>query len=128
MTIPPEKLSNFDIESAETIPPQYVQKENGRLAIGDLILGQYKILSELGQGGMGVVYKCFDDVGGIEVALKALPPELSHNTLEMEDIKENFQLVSKLVHQNIAIAKTLVRDNSNGNLMILILPLICESL
>ena len=99
----------------KTMPGKRTRKTDGRFEIGDLILDRYKVLSELGQGGMGVVYKCFDEIGGIEIALKALPPELSHNTLEMEDIKENFQLVAKLVHQNIAISKNLEKDNATGN-------------
>ena len=98
-----------------TMPGKRNRKPDGRFTVGDLIMDRYKILAELGQGGMGVVYKCFDETAGIEVALKALPPELSHNTLEMEDIRDNFQLVAKLVHQNIAITKNLERDNLNGN-------------
>ncbi|MBR2426571.1 MAG: hypothetical protein IKB16_07500, partial [Lentisphaeria bacterium] len=90
-----------------TVPGRRDRKTQERFTPGDVILNRYKILSELGQGGMGVVYKCFDEVAGIEIALKALPPELSHNTLEMEDIRENFQLISKLVHQNIAISRNL---------------------
>ena len=98
-----------------TMPGKRDRKPDGRFAVGDLIVNRYKVLAELGQGGMGVVYKCFDETAGIAVALKALPPELSHNTLEMEDIKDNFQLVAKLVHQNIAISKNLEKDNANGN-------------
>ena len=115
-TIPPERSHAIDSNMDEmTMPGKRDRKPDGRFAIGDLIMNRYKVLAELGQGGMGVVYKCFDETGGIEVALKALPPELSHNTLEMEDIKDNFQLVAKLVHQNIAISKNLEKDNSNGN-------------
>ena len=98
-----------------TMPGKRDRKDDGRFAVGDLIMNRYKVLSELGQGGMGVVYRCLDETAGVEVALKALPPELSHNTLEMEDIKENFQLVSQLVHQNIAVYKNLERDLANGN-------------
>ena len=98
-----------------TMPGKRDRKPDGRFAIGDLIMNRYKVLAELGQGGMGVVYKCFDETAGIEVALKALPPELSHNTLEMEDIKDNFQLVHNLHHPNIASSNNLERDNSNGN-------------
>ena len=98
-----------------TVPGRRVRKTQERFTPGDVILKRYKILSELGQGGMGVVYKCFDEVAGIEIALKALPPELSHNTLEMEDIRYNFQLVSKLAHQNIAVTRNLERDEATGD-------------
>ncbi|MBR4665552.1 MAG: protein kinase, partial [Lentisphaeria bacterium] len=114
-TMPPRRREIFDPPAERTMPGKRDRKLDGRFDVGDLILGRYKVLSELGQGGMGVVYKCFDETGGIEVALKVMPPELSHNTLEMEDIRDNFQLVAKLVHQNIAISKQLERDNSNGN-------------
>ena len=98
-----------------TMPGKRDRKSDGRFGVGDVILGRYRVLSELGQGGMGVVYKCFDDIAGIMVALKALPPELSHSEPEMEDVKNNFQLIHKLHHPNIASSNTLERDNSNGN-------------
>ena len=113
-TIAPMRESAYITDDA-TLPGRRDRRNDGRFQVGDLIMERYKILAELGQGGMGVVYRCLDETAGIEVALKALPPELSHNTLEMEDIKENFQLVAKLVHQNIAISKNLEKDNSNGN-------------
>ena len=100
---------------SKTMPGKRDRELNGRFEIGDLIMKRYKVLSELGQGGMGVVYKCFDETAGIEVALKALPPELSHNTVEMEDIKDNFQLVHNLHHPNIASSNQLERDDINGN-------------
>ena len=75
-------------------PPQPAR----RFANGDEILGRYVVQSELGQGGMGVVYKCFDTVGGVEVAVKGLPPEVSHNSDEMEAVRDNFQLVHELHH------------------------------
>ena len=77
---------------------------------GEEILGRYVVEKELGQGGMGVVYGCFDKVGGVRVAVKALPPELSHNSVEMEEVRENFQLVYKLSHPNIAGVRTLEKD------------------
>lgn len=57
-----------------------------------------------------MVYACFDKVGGVRVAVKALPPELSHNSVEMEEVRENFRLVGGLRHPNIAGVKTLERD------------------
>ena len=86
-----------------------------RFRTGDVILKRYRITGELGQGGMGVVYRCFDEVGGIDVALKALPPELSHNSVEMEEVRENFRLVHRLHHPNIANLNTLERDGDTGD-------------
>ena len=114
-TIPPREHIEASSCIDATMPGKRDRKLNGRFEVGDLILGRYKVLSELGQGGMGVVYKCFDEIAGIIIALKALPPELSHNTLEMEDVKENFQLVHNLHHPNIASYNTLERDQKNGN-------------
>ena len=83
----------------------------GPIKVGVLILGRYEVLSELDRGGMGVVYRCFDKIGGTEVAVKSLPPEVSHSEYDMEDVKDNYALVSKLVHQNIATYKTLEKDD-----------------
>ena len=77
--------------------------------------GRYEVMEEIGRGGMGIVYRCQDNMAGIEVALKALPPELSCNRIEMEVIRENFQLVSRLVHQNIAVTKNLEQDKATGD-------------
>ena len=86
-----------------------------RFRAGDEILGRYVVESELGQGGMGVVYLCLDKVGGVKVAVKGLPPEVSHNADEMESVRDNFQLVSELHHPNIAGVRTLEKDSTTGD-------------
>ena len=95
--------------------PTLRQPRARRVKPGDLFLRRYRVLSELGQGGMGVVYRCQDEVGGIEVALKALPPELSQNSGEMEEVRENFRIVEKLYHPGIAAVKTLEKDAHTGD-------------
>ena len=80
------------------------------LHAGYEILGRYVVESELGQGGMGVVYECFDKIGGVKVAVKGLPPDVAHNAGEMEEIRANFQLVCDLRHPNIAGVRTLEKD------------------
>ena len=87
-----------------------VDCSSARFRPGDAILNRYTVIEELGQGGMGVVYKCRDTVGKVDVAIKGLPPEVSRNGLEMEGILENYQLVRTLRHPNIVGVTSLEQD------------------
>ena len=89
---------------------QEPERQRGRFTAGDIILDRYEVLAELGEGAMGVVYKCFDRTGGVEVAVKGLPPEVSRDSASVADIKENFQLVSSLRHPGIVGIRTLEID------------------
>ena len=91
------------------------RRSSGSFNNGEPILNRYLVNDRLGQGGMGVVYKCFDTVSKTLCAIKTLPPLLSGNRNEMEDIKENYQLVSTLDHQNIAVNRGLEYDGSIGS-------------
>jgi serine/threonine protein kinase len=50
------------------------------------------------------VYLAKDAVAGIEVAVKGLPPLVRLNKEELENVRKNFALVSRLHHPNIAAA------------------------
>lgn len=63
---------------------------------------RYILLEHLGTGGFGAVYRARDQLTEIEVALKLVPSYLSDSPDELENIRENFRLVAKLRHPNIA--------------------------
>ena len=91
----------WDIDSGET---------GGGAEERFLVLGridQYEILKELGTGGFGSVYLARDTVSRTFVAVKGLPALVKNNAEEMERIQENFALVSRLHHPNIAAALVL---------------------
>ena len=106
---------DLSIGDGPTMRPVPASGGGRRLVAGDTILGRYAVVRELGEGGMGVVYQCLDTVGGVEVAVKGLPPEVSRNEDEMEDIRANYQIVRKLRHPNIAGVATLEKDPAAGD-------------
>ena len=116
-TLKPSIYTSMGDEPTERITPtiKVPGKVQKGLAPGAMIDGRYVVLCKLGEGGMGVVYKCFDNLGGVEVAVKGLPPEVSRNEDEMEEIRANYQIVGNLHHQNIVGARTLEKDKSTGD-------------
>src|SRR5215472_17205679 len=65
-------------------------------------LGPYEILSPLGEGGMGEVYRAHDTKLGRDVALKVLPDAFAKDVDRMVRFQREAQVLASLNHPNIA--------------------------
>ena len=64
-------------------------------------LGDYRILREIGRGGMGVVYEAEQVSLGRHVALKVLPQQLRPNLTQRQRFEREARSAARLHHTNI---------------------------
>ncbi len=76
-------------------------KRTGGALVGRQI-GPYRILSLLGAGGMGEVYRAHDGKLGRDVALKTLPPEFARDPGRLARFQREARALATLNHPNIA--------------------------
>ncbi len=65
------------------------------------IIGKYKILEEIGRGGMGVVYKGRHNALNMLAAIKTLPAQLASDESFLQRFMDEADTLARLQHQNI---------------------------
>jgi tetratricopeptide (TPR) repeat protein/predicted Ser/Thr protein kinase len=69
--------------------------------VGERFAGRYQLLSELGRGGMGRVYKALDLDLGVTVAIKTLLSPPDQNPIEADRLLREIQICRQISHPNI---------------------------
>jgi serine/threonine protein kinase len=77
------------------------------------IVGSYKIIEKIGEGGMGTVFRGIDIMLEREVAIKMLRPELSHQPELVERFRTEAVTLAKLNHPNIATLHSFLRQGND---------------
>jgi serine/threonine protein kinase len=65
-------------------------------------IAHYRIVSKLGEGGMGAVYRATDTKLNRDIAIKVLPPALANDAQYMARFEREAQVLASLNHPNIA--------------------------
>jgi serine/threonine protein kinase/Flp pilus assembly protein TadD len=71
------------------------------LVTGSVFAGRYRVIEELGKGGMGKVYRVLDTKLNEEVALKLIKPEIYSDRKTLERFKNELKLARKVSQKNV---------------------------
>src|SRR5437868_888104 len=77
------------------------------------MLGNYKILAPLGQGGMARVYRAYQENLDRQVAVKVLPPWYAADRNFVERFQLEARLIARLSHPNIVTVHDASEQNSH---------------
>ncbi|MCA1637935.1 MAG: serine/threonine protein kinase, partial [Acidobacteria bacterium] len=94
------KDDSFMEQPAATELASLIVERNGKLAGGEQI-AHYRVLSQIGAGGMGEVYLAKDTRLNRKVALKVLPEYLTNDKMRLQRFEQEARAASALNHPNI---------------------------
>jgi len=84
---------------ASAITPSHARKE--RFAPGTLLASRFRIVSILGKGGMGEVFRADDLILGQPVALKFLPESAKSNVSLLTRFYDEVRIARQISHKNV---------------------------
>jgi len=74
------------------------------------VVGNYRIVEKIGEGGMGAVYRAIDEMLDREVAIKAIRPELAREPQIVERFRAEAKLLARVSHPAIATIYSFFHD------------------
>lgn len=99
---PGEKVPHSQTETLQTPVEE--------LSLGAAFSGRYRIIKELGRGGMGKVYEVLDKDLEERVALKLISPHISADEKMIQRFRNELKFARKIVHKNVCRTFDLNKD------------------
>ena len=78
-----------------------MQLPSSQLTTGATFAGRYQVIEELGRGGMGRVYKVYDQRVEAKVALKLLSPDIASDEETIRRFRDELKLARTISHRNV---------------------------
>jgi len=88
-------------DKGEAEVPAGTSRDGGEFSSGQVIAGRFRIVSHLGSGGMGDVYRADDHELGTSVALKFLPFELAGDPVRLARLRNEVRVARQVAHPNV---------------------------
>jgi tetratricopeptide (TPR) repeat protein/predicted Ser/Thr protein kinase/TolB-like protein len=82
-------------------PTRTYESHSWDLPTGTLFAGRYRIIEQLGRGGMGRVYRALDTKANEEVAIKLIRPDIAEDKRTLERFVNEIKLAHKIAHRNV---------------------------
>ncbi len=99
--IDPENVETVATRTSPTPTPTPRPDDKERFVPGVLLASRYRIVSRLGKGGMGEVYRADDLILGQPVALKFLPEAAKDNVGLLTRFYDEVRIARQISHKNV---------------------------
>jgi serine/threonine protein kinase len=108
----------LNLEGAETVQAQGADPVLRSLAAEQLIARRFRLKEVLGRGGMGVVWRAYDEDLRKFRALKFLREEFAGDPAAVAELKDEVGRCQELSHRHIVRVFELVKDEARGSVAV----------